>query len=101
MAIRQMCWHQESGKWYVTEKFGEELVKAAELDLTKPLRHSQVRSALRTGFHANLEVLATIRSAPGEYTPVWDNRAGTILPVGNVRIPTLVDDYSALDSSRA
>ena len=101
MVIRQMRWHQKSGKWYVTESSDQELVKAAELNGMRPLRHSVVRSALNSRFDANPAVLAAIRSAPGEYTPVWDNSAGTILPVRDVIIPKLEDDYFALDSSRA
>jgi hypothetical protein len=101
MVIRQMRWHQKSGKWYVTESSNAELVKAAELNLARPLRHSVVRSALKSRFEANPGVLAAIRNAPGEYTPVWDNNAGTILPVRDAILPTLEDDYSALDSSRA
>jgi len=101
MHNRQVLWQQRSGKWYVTENGAEGPVKAAELSLRQPLRHSEVRAALLSRFDADPSVLGAIKRAPGEYTPVWDNTAGTILPIGDVEIPTLEDDHAALDSPRS
>src|SRR5262245_18043971 len=101
MTIREMCWHQKSGEWFMVEKSGGEFVKAARLDLATPLRHSEIRSALMGGFAADPRVLAAIQSAPEEYAPVWENNAGAILPVGDVAIPSLADDYPPMDSSHA
>jgi hypothetical protein len=96
-----MRWHQASAKWFLVERAGEDLVKAAELKFSKPLGNSAVRAALMSSFDADPRVLGAIRDAPGDYIPVWDNNAGTILPVADVTIPALEDDYPALSSSRA
>lgn len=101
MVNRQLCWHEKSDKWFVAERAGGAFVRAAEMELKRPLRHSAVRFALSSGFTANAGVLAAILGAPGDYTPVWGNTAGAILPLPNVAIPMLQDDHSALDSTYA